>query len=166
MWVDGHDPLPGSCRLLNVFARSDEQRYGWRKFLFNRIELNHNLHTVKTVSVTILCTFHWQGVCILPKAKEKIHRRIDIRYVACHCAFIRELSDVDGATTTSLKKWSRAALNYIALIPPCSTRQMLAIFLELNSKRLYQSSGKLGKKKVVVLCSRPSQNVKLGIFTL
>ena len=94
-----YDPLPGSCRLLNVSARSDEQRYGWRKFSFNRIELNHNLHTVKTVSVTILCTFHWQGVCILPKAKEKIHRRIDIRYVACHCAFIRSL-----ATSTALRQ--------------------------------------------------------------
>ena len=38
------------------------------------------------------------------------------------------------------------------------------VSLELNSKALYQSSGK--KKKVVVLCSRPRQNVKLGIFTL
>ena len=39
------------------------------------------------------------------------------------------------------------------------------VSLELNSKALYQSSGKK-KKKVVVLCSRPRQNVKLGIFTL
>ena len=38
------------------------------------------------------------------------------------------------------------------------------MFLELNSKGLYQSSGK--EKKVVVLCSRPRQNVNLGIFTL
>ena len=37
-------------------------------------------------------------------------------------------------------------------------------FLELNSKGLYQSSGK--EKKVVVLCSRPRQNVNSGIFTL
>ena len=37
---------------------------------------------------------------------------------------------------------------------------------ELNSKGLYQSSGK--EKKVVVfnLCSHPRQNVNLGIFTL
>ena len=37
-------------------------------------------------------------------------------------------------------------------------------FLELtNSKRLYRSSSK--KKKAVLLCSRPPQNVELGIFT-
>ena len=38
------------------------------------------------------------------------------------------------------------------------------VFLELNSKGLYQSSGK--EKKVVVLCSRPRQNVNSGTFTL
>ena len=38
------------------------------------------------------------------------------------------------------------------------------MFLELNSKRLYQSSGK--EKKVVVLCSRPRQNVNSGTFAL
>ena len=126
-----YDPLSVSCRLLNVFARADEQRFGWRKFFFNRIELNHNLHTVKTVSVTILYTFHWQGVCILPKAKEKIHRRIDIRFVASRCTFMGSLSnyDGDGAMKTSLRKWSRAASNFIALIPSRLTRQMLAIFL-------------------------------------
>ena len=37
------------------------------------------------------------------------------------------------------------------------------MFLELNSKGLYQSSGK--EKKVVVLCSRPRQNVNSGTFT-
>ena len=37
-------------------------------------------------------------------------------------------------------------------------------FLELNSKGLNQSSGK--EKKVVVLCSRPQQNVNSGTFTL
>ena len=36
------------------------------------------------------------------------------------------------------------------------------MFLELNSKGLYQSSGK--EKKVVALCSRPRQNVNLGAF--
>ena len=36
-------------------------------------------------------------------------------------------------------------------------------FLELNSKRLYASAGK--EKKVVALCSRPLQNVKIGIST-
>ena len=38
------------------------------------------------------------------------------------------------------------------------------MFLELNSKGLYQSSGK--EKKVVVLCSRPRQNMNSGTFTL
>ena len=36
--------------------------------------------------------------------------------------------------------------------------------LELNSKGLYRSSRK--EKKVVVLCSRPRQNVNSGTFTL
>ena len=39
--------------------------------------------------------------------------------------------------------------------------QMLAIFLELNSKRLNRMQDK--KKKIVVLCSRPPQNVKLQL---
>ena len=38
------------------------------------------------------------------------------------------------------------------------------MFLELNSKGLFQSSGK--DEKVVVLCSRPRQNVNSGTFTL
>ena len=38
-------------------------------------------------------------------------------------------------------------------------------FLELNSKRLYQSSGK-EKESRCCLRSRPPQNVKLGISTL
>ena len=38
------------------------------------------------------------------------------------------------------------------------------MFLELNSKGLYQRSGK--EKKVVVLCSRPRQNMNSGTFTL
>ena len=46
------------------------------------------------------------------------------------------------ATKRSLKKWIRAASNFIALIPSRLIRQMLANFLELNSKGLYQSSGK------------------------
>ena len=47
----------------------------------------------------------------------------------------------------SLKKWIRAASNFIALIPSRSIRQMLTFFvLELNSKRLYRSSGKKKRK--------------------
>ena len=45
-------------------------------------------------------------------------------------------------------------------------RLMLANVLELNFKRLYQSSGKERELKVVVLCSRAWHNVKLGSFTL
>ena len=55
------------------------------------------------------------------------------------------------------KRQIRAASNFIALIPSRSIRQMLEIFLELNSKQLYRSSGR--EKK-----SRSPQNVKLGIF--
>ena len=36
-------------------------------------------------------------------------------------------------------------------------------FLGSNSNRLIE--GQENKKKVVVLCSRPPQNVKIGIFT-
>ena len=57
-----------------------------------------------------------------------------------------------------------AALNFMTLILSRLIRQMLANFFEVDSKGLYQSSGK--EKKVVVLCSRPRQNVKLGTFTL
>ena len=49
------------------------------------------------------------------------------------------------------------------LIPTRSIRQMLAKFLELNSKTLYQSSGKEQESRC--LRSRPGQNVKLGTFT-
>ena len=41
---------------------------------------------------------------------------------------------------------------------------MLAIFQDLNSKGLYLSSLKQ-KQKIVVMCSRPPKNVKLGSFT-
>ena len=42
----------------------------------------------------------------------------------------------------SCKEPIRAASNFIALIPSRLIRQMLAKFLELNSKGLYKSSGK------------------------
>ena len=38
------------------------------------------------------------------------------------------------------------------------------MFWELNSKGLFQSSGK--EEKVAVLCSRPRQNVNSGTFAL
>ena len=49
------------------------------------------------------------------------------------------------ATKTSLKKWIRAASNFIALIPSRLIRQMLAYFFGVE--RLYQ---KENEKKMVV----------------
>ena len=68
------------------------------------------------------------------------------------------------ATKTSIKKWGHAASNSISLFPSRSIRQVLAIFCELNSKRLYQSSGE--KKESCCLVFTPPQNVKLGIREL
>ena len=58
------------------------------------------------------------------------------------------------ATRTLLKKWRRAASNFIALIPPRSIRKILTIFfLELNSKRLYQSSEKDEESRCLLFTS-------------
>ena len=55
------------------------------------------------------------------------------------------------ATKTSIKKWIRAASNFIALNPFRLICQMLQNFLELNSNLgLYQSSGK-GKESCCLL---------------
>ena len=61
--------------------------------------------------------------------------------------------------------------NEVALLQTLSRLFYLVQFVkywqflrELKSKRLYRSLG--GKKEVVVLCSCPPHNVKLGIFTL
>ena len=67
------------------------------------------------------------------------------------------------ATKTSLKKWIRAALS--RLFHLVQFVKCWQIFLELNSKRLYAQVQEK-KKKVVVLCSRPLQNVNLGTFML
>ena len=50
------------------------------------------------------------------------------------------INDGDGyEIKTSLKKWSRAVSNLIALIPSRSIRQMFSIFFpEMNSNRLYR----------------------------
>ena len=63
---------------------------------------------------------------------------------------------------TSLKNWIRAAWNVIALIPSRSICQMLANFSEVEFLKTIEVQE---KKNKVVLCSRPLQNVKLGIFT-
>ena len=62
-------------------------------------------------------------------------------------------------TKTALKKLSRAASNFIALI--------LSRLIRLSGVELLKTVSKFRKKKnVVVLCSRPSQNVKLGIHVV
>ena len=63
------------------------------------------------------------------------------------------------ATKTSLKKWIRAAWNFIVLIPSRLIRQMLANFLELNSDGLYQSSGK-EKKCYLMLPSSTKREIR------
>ena len=70
------------------------------------------------------------------------------------------------ATKTSLKKWSRVALNFISLIPSRLPRQMLEnLFWSWILKDCIKVQEE--KKKVVVLCSWcPRQNVNLGTFTL
>ena len=55
--------------------------------------------------------------------------------------------------------WIFSRLFHLSLFVKC-----WQFFFKLNSKGLYQSSGK--EKKVVVLRSRPRQNVKFGTFTL
>ena len=68
------------------------------------------------------------------------------------------------ATKTSIKKWIRAASNFIALISSRLIRQMLATFFRGILKDCIKVQEK--KKKVIVLCSRPQQNMKLGTFAL
>ena len=78
---------------------------------------------------------------------------------------LRSLSnnDDDGYENVTLKVNSRCFKLYRAYSISFNSSNVGEFFLELNSKRLHQSSEK--KKKVVVLCSRPIQNVKLGSFT-
>ena len=76
-------------------------------------------------------------------------------------SMIGSLSNQDGDNN----KWICATWNFIALIPTCSIRKMLAKFFWswiLKDCIKVQEE----KKKVVVLCSRPRHNVKLGTFIL
>ena len=72
--------------------------------------------------------------------------------------------DGDGYENVT-KKWICAASNFITLIPSRLIRQMMANFCWSS---ILKDSIKVPeeKKKVVVFCSRPRQNVKLGSFTL
>ena len=79
--------------------------------------------------------------------------------------YIREVSNNDGDGLLRKRHLkSRAASNFIALIPSRLIRQMLAIFfwrwILTDCVKILEK-----KKKVVVLCVHPQKNVKLGIFT-
>ena len=75
--------------------------------------------------------------------KQQRQRRLRERHLKCEFALLQTLS----------------RLFHLVYFVKC-----WQMFLELNSKGLYQSSGK--EKKVVVLCSRPRQNVNSGTFRL
>ena len=75
------------------------------------------------------------------------------------------LTTTATAAKKSLKKWIRAASNFIVLIPIRPIRQMLANFSGAE-KETECIKVQEKEKKVVVFCSRSRQNVKLGTFTL
>ena len=72
----------------------------------------------------------------------------------------RELQWTATAAKTSLQKWIRAASNFIALISSMSIGQknVGSFFLELNSKKLYRSSGrrKESRSRIFMSFSRRS----------
>ena len=72
-------------------------------------------------------------------------------------------NDGDGYGDVTLKVKSGCFKLYRAYSISFNWSNVGNFFLDLNSKKLYQSSGK--ETKVVVVFSRPPQNVKLGIFT-
>ena len=87
-------------------------------------------------------------------------------YLPCVEDVAREFTQDDGDGYENVtKKWICAASNFIALIPSRLIRQMMANFcwswILKDSIKVPEE-----KKKVVVFCSRPRQNVKLGSFTL
>ena len=58
------------------------------------------------------------------------------------------------------EQWIRATWNLIALIPTRSARQILALFWNLNSKRLYQTSGKDKKSRWLVFTSWTKREIR------
>ena len=58
------------------------------------------------------------------------------------------------------EQWIRATSNFIALIPTRSTRQILGLFWNLNSKRLYQTSGKDKESRWLVFTSWTKREIK------
>ena len=63
------------------------------------------------------------------------------------------------AMKTSLKKWIYLASNFIALIPSCLIHQMLANFLESNSKGLYESSRQQKQSSYLVFPSSTKREI-------
>ena len=70
---------------------------------------------------------------------------------------VRERSNDDDSTKTSIKKWIRAASNFIALIPSRSILQMLAIISEVEFLKYCLRVQEKKKKVVVQLCSSPTK---------
>ena len=89
------------------------------------------------------CSVITEALCNNRELKQQWRRRLQERHLKSEFAPLQNLS----------------RLFHLVYFAKC-----WQMFLELNSKGLYQSSGK--EKKVVVLCSRPRQNVNSGAFTL
>ena len=71
------------------------------------------------------------------------------------------LSNNDGdAYENVTQKRILAASVFIGYIPSPSIRQMVAIFLELNSKRLYQSSGIEKERRCPVFTSSTKREIR------
>ena len=83
-------------------------------------------------------------------------------HLACRHYNIRELRQErrQQLQKISLKKWICAASNFITLILFCLIRQMLAIFLELNSKGPYRSSGKEKESCCLVFQSLTKREIR------
>ena len=106
----------------------------------------HIIHLVKSLP------FH------IPEARERYPFGRNLLVYA-----IRELLSLKATTTatakrTSLKKGVRATSNVIAFIP--TLLSILQIFLELNSKRLYQSSGKEKESRCLVFTSSTKREIR------
>ena len=79
------------------------------------------------------------------------------QYISVKCT-----TEVHTGCRCPFKKWIRAASNVIALIPSRSSFWQFFYFWSWMLKGRIEVQE---KKTKVVLCSRPPENVKLGIFT-
>ena len=64
------------------------------------------------------------------------------------------------ATKTSLEKWSRAPSNFIVPVLSHLIHQIWQFFLELNSKRLYQSSENEEESRYLVFTSSRKRKIR------